>query len=264
MNWKAIKHSAIGTSHAKFGKDCQDAAYFEIHPYGLIAAVSDGAGSATHSDLGSRIATQVACGHLKKWLCFKTPKLDVPSVEMARDLFEAVLEEIEIELTVKADSLGVPVRELSCTLIACVATSRWICAMQVGDGLFVYRSEKEIEYSLMFKPVKGEYINETDFVTSKNAIDSLQVQSFEWDPGFICMATDGIEKVSVRMSDWSPHAPFFKPFDDYIQPGGTTAGESNFLEEFLNSERLNAKTDDDKTMLIAAPRSYETIENFPI
>jgi hypothetical protein len=103
---------------------------------------------------------------------------------------------------------------------------------------------------LVIKPHKGEFANETIFVTSDGAIDSMQTAIVPKPCDFICAATDGVENVAMRLSDWSPFAPFFSPLEQYLKETDKPEDDT-YLIDFLNSDRLNDRTDDDKTLLIA-------------
>lgn len=121
--------------------------------------------------------------------------------------------------------------------------------MQIGDGFIVVRSQ-DSEYQLLFQPDKGEFVNETTFITSANALTEMQVKVILDKQDFICASTDGLEKVAIRLSEWEPFSPFFKPLEEYLHEPITPGNEDKYLMEFLNSERLNSRTDDDKTLLL--------------
>ncbi len=126
----------------------------------------------------------------------------------------------------------------------------WIAVLQIGDGFIVVRPNPG-NYQLLFKPDKGEFANQTTFVTADHAAEDMQVVVLEASPVFICAATDGLERVAIRFSDWAPYAPFFQPFEDYLTETPDPEQNPDYLEQFLTSERLNARTTDDKTMLLA-------------
>ncbi len=105
-------------------------------------------------------------------------------------------------------------------------------------------------YQLLFQPDKGEFANETTFITSANAVKEMQVKVISEKQEFICASTDGVEKVAIRLSDWEPFSPFFKPLEEYLHEQFNQEEEDKYLIEFLNSERLNSRTDDDKTLLL--------------
>ena len=107
----------------------------------------------------------------------------------------------------------------------------------------------EGNYQLLFQPDKGEYINETTFITSTNALEEMQIAVLAKPVEFICAATDGVEKVAINYVDWQPFPPFFEPLEQYLQT--TEEPLSADLKEFLEREDLNARTTDDKTLLLA-------------
>jgi hypothetical protein len=110
--------------------------------------------------------------------------------------------------------------------------------MQIGDGFIVVRSQ-ESEYQLLFQPDKGEFANETTFITSSNALDEMQVRVLTGHQQFICASTDGLEKLAIRFSDWTPFALFFKPLEEYLGETSDPEKEDKYLKNFLDSERLN-------------------------
>ena len=67
MTWQAISVSAVGEKHIKAEEPCQDCASFAMlsNDQVLIGAVSDGMGSATHSELGSQITVKVVISQLR-------------------------------------------------------------------------------------------------------------------------------------------------------------------------------------------------------
>lgn len=164
-------------------------------------------------------------------------------------MFEKIVNQVITELREEADKEDYFIHDLACTLLVFVATPDWVAAMQIGDGFIVMRSQ-ESEYQLLFQPDKGEFANETTFITSTNALKEMQVKVIPEKQEFICASTDGLEKVAIRLSDWKPFSPFFKPLEEYLHEPVNGEEKDKYLTEFLNSERLNSRTDDDKTLLL--------------
>jgi Protein phosphatase 2C len=245
-------HSAIGTRHEKRGQPCQDYGNYRFEEPYLIGAVSDGAGSAKYSDAGSQIAVESALESITKIL--KRQFIQVPSREnieqAAPEIFDQMLEDILCTLHQEAITSGCELRDLGCTLLVFFATPNWVAAMQIGDGLMMLRAHADAPYQLLFKPDKGEFINETIFITTPRASNYMSVCVEAVEAPFLCAATDGLERVAVRLQDWEPFAPFFRPFEDCLTKIPTEAEQQTYLKTFLESARLNAKTDDDKTMLV--------------
>jgi hypothetical protein len=284
--WRAVVHSAIGTRHSQNHLPCQDYGHYWQRGSTIIGAVSDGAGSARYAEVGSRLAVETALTELEAWLTSKfgldPPSLDsLPlSASQAQTLFAQVVNEVVDALKRRAETEAWELRDLSCTLLTFIANPDWVAAMQIGDGFLVVSAaasdtvkasvdhhpvqevgvnhtpidtlppqpQNPSEYQLLFSPSKGEYINETCFVTSQGAIEQMQVGIYPHPPQFICAATDGLERVALRLSDWTPFSPFFKPFEDCLRL--TPDQAQDYLQTFLGSDRLNARTDDDKTLLL--------------
>ncbi|MTJ55061.1 protein phosphatase 2C domain-containing protein [Anabaena sp. UHCC 0253] len=251
MSWKAIARSATGTSHQEQKIPCQDCGHYRIFNDVIVGAVADGAGSAKYSQIGSELAvkTVIKCfadiNELPDKQGFSQPLSEME----AKEVFAKFVKEVITALTKKADNKGYSFHDLACTLLVFVATPDWVAAMQIGDGFMVVHSQNS-EYQLLFEPDKGEFFNETTFVTSANALEEMQVQVISGKQEFICASTDGLEKVAIRLSDWKPFAPFFKPFEEYLRETDNPEDDEKYVIDFLNSERLNSRTDDDKTLLL--------------
>jgi len=183
--------------------------------------------------------------------------------EEAIYLFTTILKEVITALTDEANNNGYLINDLACTLLIFVATPHWIAAMQIGDGFIVVRpqdSEDDSDYKIIFKPDKGEFVNETTFVTSTNALHEMQVEVLEGTQEFICASTDGLEKVAIRTSNWRPFPPFFDPLKEYMRETNNPEKESDYLDNFLNSDQLNARTNDDKTLLLCLYQSKDQVQ----
>lgn len=249
-SWNAVSHSAIGTRHVAKNMPCQDYGGYQVHDDIIYGAVADGAGSAKHSDVGAKLAVNTWIeSAINKFKAQISSDPDISEINF-QSLFLEITESVLTRLETEASQEDFPLKELGCTLICFIASPDWIAAMQIGDGFIVFRSEEDDQFQLLFQPDKGEYINETLFVTSKGALQEIQHTFQNSPPKFICAATDGLEKVAIKFQDWTPHTPFFKPFQDCLHLIPEQSQRQAYIETFLESDRLNAKTDDDKTMLL--------------
>ncbi len=272
--WKSIARSAVGTSHLSSNLPCQDFGKYLIldEGAGIAGVVADGAGSAKLSEIGAKSAVETALEFIKTYrltggssdssddiavfksignLFGKQSKKESRTLEEVAEKFFSDLTKVVIQvLKEKAEELEAELGDLACTLVAFVATPDHVVAMQIGDGFLVVRQDKKQDYELMFEPDKGEYANETTFVTSSSALKEMQVKAVKGNCGFICASTDGLERLAIRVSDWMPFPPFFKPLEEFLTETPDPEQDDEYILSFLNSERLNAKTDDDKTLLI--------------
>ncbi len=250
MVWRATVHSAMGTRHAQRDIPCQDHGDYIICGSSIVGAVADGAGSAQHSDIGAKLTIKTVLSSLERWLDRQSSITQQVIETQVQSVFEDALDAAVLALDQEAQAGGYALRELGCTLLAFIATPDWVAAMQIGDGFIVVKASEPESYQLLFQPEKGEYINETVFVTSEQALEAMQVTVQSGERPLVCAATDGLEKVAIRFQDWQPHPPFFAPFMSCLQTMADPAERQDYLETFLNSDRLNAKTDDDKTLLM--------------
>lgn len=252
MAWKAVTCSAPGTSHQNQQMPCQDYRDCRIFEDVVVGAVADGAGSAKYSDIGAKLAVYTVLRYLERVGNIQKRNywdFQKPSKEFAKKLFTKIVKRAIAALHKQAARNGYAVDDLACTLLVFVATPHWVAAMQIGDGFIVIRPQ-DGEYQMLFQPDKGEFINETTFVTSANVESEIQVDVRAGNQEFICASTDGLEKVAIRMTDWTPFAPFFKPLEAYMRQRSHLEPEDNEIKSFLSSQRLNARTDDDKTLVL--------------
>ena len=162
------------------------------------------------------------------------------SEEKARKTFEAVLAEVNENLRAAAEIHDVDVKQLNCTLLCFVATPRRFVGAQVGDGFLVLRNGTG-EYELLFQPDRGEFANQTVFVTSSRAQQALQVKLFTEKYDFVAAGSDGLLNVAVKYKDWQPHGPFFEPFYTFLKDFPPRAEMDSEIDSFLASDRLNKK-----------------------
>ena len=241
--WKAIACSCIGVLHQQNQLPNQDYAdYVIVDETTLIGAVSDGSGSAKYSEEGAQVAVKTSIDYLKN------NATDLTSEEEINTQLIQLVTEVRADLEKKAQELDCRFEDLACTLMVFTATPQRLAAMQIGDGFMVIRPQDN-DFELLFTPDKGEYANETYFITAQNAEQNVRMKILEEEVSFICVATDGLEKVAIKIQNDQPFTPFFTPLEQYILTTPNLETDE-YLEQFLNSERLNAKTQDDKTILL--------------
>jgi len=251
MTWLAIVSTAIGVDHIQADKPCQDSANYKIvDDRTIIGVVSDGMGSAKHSDLGSKLAVEVIISDLSLLGCdWETQSVNQDFFKLR---FERSVENLKLKLKSEARKYKACLDDFACTLLVFVATPSWLAAMQIGDGFIVIRP-KNGRYRLVFQPTKGEFFNETESVTSQNSLQELKFYFKEIELQFICAATDGIENISLdkeKLRGWQPSAKFFSPLEEHMLSNDSRYQKEVDLDKFLNSNKINSSTKDDKALLI--------------
>jgi hypothetical protein len=69
--------------------------------------------------------------------------------------------------------------------------------------------------------------------------------------------TDGLERLALDFCATQAHAPFFQGIVGPVTASGTTGRDHKLcaaLGRYLESDAVNARTDDDKTLLVATYR----------
>ncbi|RAQ44216.1 serine/threonine protein phosphatase [Arthrospira sp. O9.13F] len=226
--WQIISASVAGTSHEKQAIPCQDAhIYREIDPHQFIVAVADGAGSASLADVGAQLAVKTATQLIEEYLSSVD---DTAAVDWNSQLL-AVVSQTKQAIEAEADHRDILARELATTLILGVITASTIAVVQIGDGAVVV---------------------ETTFLVSPNALESAQIQVWSGMPKYLAIFSDGLQMLGLKMPEGKPHAPFFSPLFQFVETICDRTEAEQQLISFLRSPRVNQRTDDDLTLILAA------------
>lgn len=247
--WKLVFGSVQGTSHVQSGLPCQDYCAGTIVGTTLVAACADGAGSAEFSQLGSKAAVdrfmEVASGDT-----MPTPDRITSWVDAARErLLEA------------ATANGSTPRQLACTFLAALIGDSWAAFVQVGDGVIVFDGANG--YNLAFWPDNGEYANTTRFLSEDDYRHHLRVEVVERHVSELAVLTDGLQLLALDIAGAKVHDRFFAPLFKALRNGTDQAALQTSLLEFMNSKRVNERTDDDKTLLLATRITVDVPSNLP-
>ena len=274
-SWRVVGASVRGASHEERDQPCQDAHYWRILPSGaLIAAVADGAGSASLGEVGSELAASTSVNALAALV---EPGLEMeigPGLtdEAIGQHLMAAMETARAALVTEAESRVVNQRELATTLILLIATGNGIAVAQVGDGAAVV-GDGQGSVEGLTQPQNGEYINETTFLTSPEALDTVQTGVWRGTTAQGAIFSDGIQMLCLKMPEGLPHPPFFNPLFSFvseiepqIEPEGCshradfehtrdsddldTKQAKEHLRTFLLSPSVTSNTTDDRTLLL--------------
>lgn len=273
-NWKYLFASVRGKGHIEENIPCQD--YCAVFPHGgyTICIVSDGAGSCEHSDVGSKNTTLFANNHFskliedKKW---NDKKIIIKQDEWekeSRKALKLIRNDLENYL-----SMTYQLKSLSCTLLIVIQLKKMLLITHIGDGRAGYCNLKD-EWKAMVTPYKGNYSNETVFITSEIWQNEVALNKYieskiitEKIKAF-CLLTDGCENASFECYklDEETKIPkdINKPFKDFFHEN-VNLHIPNLIKSQKNQEELNEiwesfLTDgndtlksehDDKTMILA-------------
>lgn len=217
----------------------------------LVAAMADGAGSASAGELGAEIAVDTLVTQIHR--LFDEGRSDLQPLlrEAAAQAREAVSSE--------ALKQGMAPRSFASTLLALVVTPEGGGALQIGDGLIVV-SDGGDGWSWVFWPQRGEYANTTYFLTDDDALERIQVETFPGAITDVALMTDGLEPLALHYASKTVHDPFFSGmFRPLLQSDGEAeiSQLSASLQQFLSSERVGSRTDDDVSLILATRRNQD-------
>lgn len=242
--WKAVYVSDRGTAHKADRSPCQDVCRVRQVESVLIAVCADGAGSASHAHIGADLACWCFVEHLS-------------AVAQSGKVRDGVTREdaigwcqiIRDALTRRAERLQVPVRDLACTLLGAVVGDSSAVFLQIGDGAMVVSEGHG--YETVFWPQSGEYANTTNFLTDPEFERSLEFSVRIGPITEVAAFTDGLERLILRFADRTVHSPFLQPMFTAMRSAAEMGDYFKALRRFLHSERVNERTNDDKTLILA-------------
>ncbi len=250
--WRAAAASVAGTSHVRAGIGCQDAATVRLfrdtagHDV-LTAVVSDGAGSASRAETGSRLTCATVADAVEDFLRGGGAVADIDLVKVRSWL--AMVKEV---IGARAEHEGAVPRDYACTLIAAVIGDNACAVFQIGDGAAVVPDAEG--WCWIHWPQHGEYTNTTFFVTDDCVMENLAFDLCSVRVNEIALFTDGIENLVLQKATKSVFAGFFDgmmPAVRALEAPGLDAALSGDLEKYLQSPAVCDRTDDDKTLVLA-------------
>lgn len=247
--WKTVFDSVTGASHDTSGTPCQDACRVVTITSSsgeelLIIACADGAGSAKCAADGSMIA----CDEVVKYVQ-TLPHVSTWLTSVTRDDAVAWIGHVRSAIAGRAAELNEPVRQLATTLLVAVIGESASVFIHIGDGAIVVREDDD--FRCMFWPQSGEYANTTNFVTDDDFADKIAYEVRDARIDECVVFTDGLERLILRFDNHTVHRPFIEPMLQNMRSAESTDHFFTPLREFLASARINERTDDDKTLILA-------------
>jgi hypothetical protein len=212
----------------------------------LVVAVADGAGSSERSDEGAQTVVREAVASLTAAIEGRFVWSQSSWQEAMQEAFRrarAVLDEL-------AASEEAGLRAFAATLTCAVATDDRLIVGQIGDCLAV-TADTFGDLSTVVQPQKGEYASETFFLTGPDALDAVEIEIISRRTKSLAVISDGLTRLAVKLPDYEPAARFFDPLWAFAVEAEDTAQAEAEMVAFLASERVCARSDDDKTLVLA-------------
>lgn len=249
-SWTWAAASRRGTSHEKTGEPRQDA-YRCVHagPVGsvLIAVACDGAGSASHGGVGAMLASRTLSQRAKAHLARRAT---LPADAQIHEWIDDVRDQI----ATLAERRALSLRDFATTLVMVVSKGTRTVAVHVGDGAAICRCRKTGTWETLSWPAHGEYASTTYFLTDDGGAQ-VRIGRRTTEIDRLAVFTDGIERLALDFAKEQPHQPFFTSVSDPVARSsveGCDIALSTGLGAYLSSDQINARTDDDKTLILAS------------
>lgn len=246
--WKHVAQSLQGPSHAADGSACQDSHLVrligESPAQTIIACAADGAGSAKRSDIGSAIACETVANSASKY-----HKSHGGYTKLQLDDVISWCESVREKMRQMADEKNCKMRDLATTLCVAILSPECSIFFQIGDGAITVGNNGV--YGVVFWPQSGEYANVTNFMTADNYQDNIEFQATNSRFSDLALFTDGIERLALDFETQTPHLPFFQPLFRAVRTSRDGSSLGNDLAQFLQSDSVKNRSDDDKTLILA-------------
>jgi hypothetical protein len=255
--WRIAMASAVGTSHLASGLPCQDSHFHMTlndaagEPV-TILVVSDGAGSASQAAIGSTLACQTFARLVGDYISAGGLVGNI-----SRELASRWITGVVYRLSLRSWDEEKDLRDYACTLLAVVCGERATVFLQIGDGAIVISDGWTTAWRHVFWPQHGEFANTTNFITSEDVFEVMDFHNTTEPMAELALFTDGLENLVLNKADRTVHAPFFDSMFSAVR-GSRATGEdaelSGALVQYLSTPRVNDRTNDDKTLILATRR----------
>lgn len=268
---KMIAARVRGRSHAHTGKPCDDDYAIRHHATNLhFVAVSDGAGSAEFSRLGSQIAVDAAADTI--WQLLDSQE---PNFSLQPDLDVDNTKRVLLNLTTKAvygaftalhqaaKEHHIELKKLSCTLLFALsfplATGQWMTAhYSVGDGAIANWQPETQQLAFISQSDSGSYSGETRFLTAEEtSADSLKqrirLTITDTMPTLLLM-TDGVSDPKFETDAQLANPQSWANLWTELQPVLQQPEPEKALQNWLNF--WSAGNHDDRTLAVLLPHTF--------
>ncbi|MFD6092659.1 PP2C family serine/threonine-protein phosphatase [Oerskovia sp. NPDC060338] len=180
--FKEFHYQVRGHGHLRDGTPVQDRTKFLSRAGIQVLCLADGAGSASHSQFGAQAVVDEGCALLLERFDNYAERSDGASVKLE------ILGRLLDKLAGVADRQGLHVRDLASTFMSVAVSGDKFLGAHVGDGLIGYLKDGQLR--VVSGPDNNEFANQTTFVTSGGAAESIRLfrGSLDGVAGFVLMS----------------------------------------------------------------------------
>lgn len=248
--WSWMSALQKGTSHVKTNTRLQDALSASmVESNGVnwfYAVISDGAGTAQYGGQGASIICRTISTKVRAYFAGNSK---LPTVQ----LVDTWLDEARDRIFYCAKLRNLTSRDFAATLIFVISNGSETLSAHVGDGCIVVQDFEKNDWYYMSWPNHGEYASMTYFLTDDVSANVRYTQT-NIPIKAIALFSDGLERLALEFSTKSPFLGFFETFIKPLnnsQIVGKNFDLSKSLKNYLDSDAVNSRTDDDKSLIFS-------------
>ncbi len=225
--WIVAKASVAGVRHIQENSACQDTSdyqFYEKESFG-IAIVADGAGYAENSAKGSSLVVQYSKDLFSDMVCKEQWNREMPAAENWQQKAEEILRTVYGRLVEYGIEQNIEIQTLATTVIVMIITAKGLLVTHIGDGRACYRDDNG-NWMACIDPYKGEYANETVFITSdfwkeKEPAPFIGSHVIIGKVTAFSVLSDGMEMVSFRLNEFNSnkeiHESLNEPYTAFFE-----------------------------------------------
>lgn len=226
--------SVTGTSHIDSNIPCQDAWQVKKTAMGLVACVSDGAGSAQYSHLGSQQLIDKVCAAFQA---------ENSIGENAITSLKTAIKETRECIAQQGD-----ISDYHATLCGVATSHEGSLVFHIGDGVIIGINPEDWSDFIVSEPENGEFAETTYFFTLPDWQSHLRLMCAPKRYKLWFLMSDGAASFAALTNPYRPTTNFLLPVHRYLASIDETTGQ-HALESTLNDPRTNSITNDDKTLV---------------
>lgn len=238
--FKEFHYQARGHAHLRDGTPVQDRTKYVSRGGVQVLCLADGAGSASHSQFGAQAVVDEGCAALLER--FDDYALSNDGVQVKVDL----LGRLVAKVTATAERHAVSPDRLASTFLCVAVSGDMFLGAHVGDGVVGYLKHGDLR--IISGPDNSEFANQTTFVTSDRALESIRLFRGKLDGvrGFVLMS-DGTAESLYNPRSGELAAACTKLIDAVGTAPGRQSKNSDYkkrLRRLVNVTIRNATKDD--------------------
>jgi len=180
--FREFHHQVRGHGHLRDGTPVQDRTMYLSRGGVQALCLADGAGSATHSEFGAQAVVDEGC----RLLVERFAEFDLSG--NGAQIKVEIVSRLVGKLNEVAERHRCTLADLASTFLCVAASGNRFVGAHIGDGVVGYLKNGELK--VISAPDNSEFANQTTFVTSSAALESMRLfrGSLDGVAGFVLMS----------------------------------------------------------------------------